>query len=70
VNTCDNLTVFNHTSIGTGDDSLGLFNIQSGSVTGCHIRDSFARGILLNNVSDKLLVHDNEVVRCPVLRLP
>ena len=53
VNTCNHLTVFNHTSVGTGDDSLGLFNIAAGSVKQCHIRDSFARGILLCNVSDE-----------------
>lgn len=46
VNGCNNLTVFNHTSAGTGDDSLGLKNIESGYVRGCHIRDSFARGTL------------------------
>jgi hypothetical protein len=70
INTCTNLTIFNHTSVGTGDDSLGLFQIKSGSVTGCHIRDSFARGILLQNVSDGFFknVHSNEVIRCPVYR--
>ena len=25
INTCNNLTVFNHTAVGTGDDSLGLW---------------------------------------------
>ena len=28
INVCTNLTIFNHTSIGTGDDSLGLFDIN------------------------------------------
>lgn len=72
VNTCNNLTVFNHTAVGTGDDSLGLFHIASGSVSGCHIRDSFARGILLCNVSDAFFarVTDNVVLRCPIWRPP
>ena len=65
-----NVTVSNHTSAGTGDDALGLFGILSGSVTGCHISDSFARGILLSNVSDEFAanVKGNAVVRCPVFR--
>lgn len=72
VNTCNNLTVFNHTAIGTGDDSLGLFHIQDGSVSECHIRDSFARGILLCNVSDRFAanVQNNDVIRCPIWRPP
>ena len=126
---CTNLTVFNHSATGTGDDSLGLFHItrcevrgvevcrcggvevwrcvevsrgpckhfccrwaflsfclfsvyvsffclsvyvflSSGSVTGCHIRDSLARGILLCQVSDEFAanVKDNEVLRCPIWR--
>jgi hypothetical protein len=65
-----NVTIVNHTSAGTGDDSLGLFGILSGSVTGCDIRDSFARGILLANVSDAFAanVKGNTVVRCPIFR--
>ena len=65
-----NVTIVNHTSAGTGDDSLGLFDILSGSVTGCDIRDSFARGILLANVSDAFAanVKGNTVVRCPIFR--
>ena len=72
INTCNNLTVFNHTAIGTGDDALGLFHIKAGSVTGCHIRDSFARGILLCSVSDTFAaaVRDNVVERCPIWRPP
>jgi len=70
VNNCTNLTIFNHTAVGTGDDSLGLFNIRSGSVTGCHIRDSFARGILLYQVADDVQVKGNDAVRCPVYRAP
>ena len=69
INTASNLTILNHSSVGTGDDSLGLFNIASGSVRGCHIRDSFARGILLNNVSKAFVVgEDNDVLRCPIYR--
>ena len=65
-----NVTVHNHTSVGTGDDALGLFGIASGSVRGCNIRDSFARGILLSNCSDAFVnnVQSNVVLRCPVYR--
>ena len=45
---------------------------QAGSVSGCHIRDSFARGILLCNVSDSfaqsVYAGGNVVERCPILR--
>ena len=70
INGALNLTIVNHTSVGTGDDALGLFDVQGGSVVGCHIRDSFARGILLNNCSDAFVanVRENVVLRCPVLR--
>lgn len=74
INGCNNLTIINHTSSGTGDDSLGLFAIAAGSVQGCHIRDSFARGILLNNVSDGFAAtvtdpaSGNIVLRCPIYR--
>ena len=74
INTCNRLTISNHTSAGTGDDSLGLFHIEAGSVTACHIRDSFARGILLCNVSDSFAQNvidgGNIVERCPILRVP
>jgi hypothetical protein len=73
INTCNQLTVFNHTSVSTGDDSLGLFHIEAGSVNGCHIRDSFARGILLCNVSDafaqSVIDGGNVMVRNPILRV-
>ena len=71
---CNNLTVFNHTAVGTGDDALGLFDIAAGSVRSCNIRDSFCRGILLCNVSDEFAasVDDpesgNVVVRSPIYR--
>ena len=72
VNGCNNLTIVNHTSVGTGDDALGLKSIESGYVRGCHIRDSFARAILLCNVSDSFakMVYEggNVVERCPILR--
>jgi hypothetical protein len=69
---CNNATVVNHTATGTGDDSLALFHVAAGSVTGSHIRDSFARGILLCNVSDAVAanVRGNEVLRCPIWRPP
>jgi hypothetical protein len=43
-------------------------------VRGCHIRDSFARGILLQNVSDAFAASvldpasGNDVLRCPIYR--
>jgi hypothetical protein len=67
-----NITIVNHTSEGTGDDSLGLFGILSGSVSGCHIADGYARGILLASVSDKFAENvrsgGNVVTRCPIMR--
>ena len=63
-----NLTIENHTSTGTGDDSLGLFGIVSGHVSGCHIADSFARGILLDGCGDGFVARDNELLRCPLYR--
>ena len=75
INTCTNLSIVNHSSVGTGDDSLGLFHIRGAgsSVTGCHIRDSFARGIFLCDVPNDFAhqVIDrggNEVIRCPIFR--
>lgn len=50
---------------GTGDDSLGLFNVASGHVAGNKIIDSFARGILLNNSPDVVLA-DNRLIRAPL----
>ena len=59
-------------TVGTGDDALGLKSIEAGYVRGCHIRDSFARAILLCNVSDAFAktVYEggNVVERCPILR--
>ena len=51
-------------------DNMPGHGILSGSVTGCDIRDSFARGILLANVSDAFAanVKGNTVVRCPIFR--
>jgi hypothetical protein len=72
INGCTQLTIDNHTSAGTGDDALGLFRVAAGYVRGCHIRDSFARGILLSNVSDAFAENvysgGNSVERCPILR--
>ena len=67
-----NLSIVNHTAAGTGDDSLGLFGITSGEVRGCHIKDSFDRGILLDNVTDAFAAAveggGNVVERCPIYR--
>jgi hypothetical protein len=60
-----NVTVRNHTAVGTGDDSVALFNVQSGSVESSHIRDSFVRGILLCG-SPNVALDGNTLLRCPV----
>ena len=61
------MTVDNLIAENTGDDSIALFNVASGGVIrNCRIKDSFARGILLHNSGDTILVN-NTVVRCPVL---
>ena len=44
-----NVTVENVKAENTGDDSIALFNVVKGGVVrNCRIKDSFARGILLN----------------------
>lgn len=63
-----NVTVVNHTSVGTGDDSVALFNVASGLVSDCHIADSFARGILLCAVGPAVVVQNNSMTRCPIYR--
>lgn len=60
-----NVTVRNHTSVGTGDDSIAIFNARSGIVEGCRIRDSFVRGVLLCG-SPNIALLNNTLVRCPV----
>lgn len=62
-----NVSVRNHTAVGTGDDSIALFNVGSGEVSGCNITDSYARGILLVG-SDNVAVHNNTLLRCPIWR--
>ena len=71
MNRCTNLTIANHTSENTGDDSLGLFHIRSGSVVGCTIRDSFCTGIKMCDVDEtQVNVSGNVVTRCPLFRAP
>lgn len=48
----------------SGDDAVAFFN-ASGEISGCHIRDAFARGILMAN-SPNVMLFSNTVVRCPV----
>eukprot|EP00041_Stephanoeca_diplocostata_P018992 m.402602 g.402602 ORF g.402602 m.402602 type:complete len:428 (-) comp21182_c0_seq3:224-1507(-) len=60
-----NVVVKNHTSAGTGDDSIALFHVGNASITDCHIEDSFARGILLYHSKDVQLAR-NTLVRCPL----
>lgn len=63
-NHCTNLTILNHTSENTGDDAVGLFHINGGSVKGCTIRDSFCTGIKLCDTN--LVVEGNVLTRCPL----
>jgi len=71
---CNNLTVFNHSAAGTGDDALALFDVAAGTVRGCNIRDSFARGILMCRVGDDVAASvldpksRNVVLRSPIFR--
>ena len=58
------VVVRNHTSEGTGDDAVALFNVHDGEVSDCHISDSFARGILLYKSTARLsgnVLHRNPV---------
>lgn len=61
-----NVTVENHYSVATGDDSVALFNLgHNATVRGCFIRDSYARGILLANAS-AAVVENNTLIRNPL----
>eukprot|EP01051_Picozoa_sp_SAG22_P020283 SAG22_NODE_4040_length_1412_cov_1.084539_1_plen_317_part_00 len=62
-----NLTVLNHSSTATGDDSLALFNVKSGLIAGCSITDAFGRGIVL--CSADVRMSDNVLVRNPLFRV-
>lgn len=61
-----NVTVRNHTSVATGDDSVALFRVEEGLVEGCRIRDSFARGVLVCGPPNDVVVRDSVLVRNPV----
>lgn len=50
--------------IATGDDAVAFFN-ATGKISGCYIRDSFARGILVAN-APKTVLENNTVIRCPI----
>ncbi|YCM42856.1 right-handed parallel beta-helix repeat-containing protein [Verrucomicrobiaceae bacterium 227] len=50
----------------SGDDAVAFFH-ATGEISGCQIRDAFARGILLAD-SPEALVKDNTLVRCPIQR--
>ncbi len=58
--------VKNFTASGTGDDALAFFN-ASGEISGVHIQDSFARGILLYE-SPNVSLNNIRAERAPVLR--
>jgi hypothetical protein len=50
--------------VALGDDAIGFFN-ANGKISGCYIRDSFARGILMANAPGTVL-EKNTVIRCPI----
>ncbi|MGC4016980.1 MAG: right-handed parallel beta-helix repeat-containing protein [Luteolibacter sp.] len=50
--------------VASGDDAVAFFH-GTGEVSGCQIRDAFARGVLLAD-SAKVVVKDNTLVRCAV----
>ena len=50
--------------IALGDDAVAFFN-ATGKISGCCIRDSFVRGILVANAPETIL-ENNTVIRCPV----
>lgn len=52
--------------VASGDDAVAFFH-ATGEISGCSIRDAFARGILLSNSPD-VVTHDNTLVRCPIQR--
>ena len=61
-----NVTVENVKAENTGDDSIALFNVVKGGVVrNCRIKDSFARGILLNK-SPTTKIENNTLERSVV----
>ena len=52
----------------SGDDAVAFFN-AAGEISGCTIRDAFARGILLAN-SPHAVLASNTVIRCAVQNSP
>eukprot|EP00937_MAST-01D_sp_MAST-1D-sp2_P000089 g89.t1 len=63
-----NVTVVNHTSTATGDDSLALFNVRTGLVAGCRIGDAFGRGIVVC-ASGGVRLSGNELTRNALFRV-
>ena len=56
----ENVVVSNVRAENTGDDSVALFNVVRGAVIeNCFISDSFARGILLRNSVETVLVNNS-----------
>lgn len=52
--------------VASGDDAVAFFH-ASGEISGCRIRDAFARGILASDSPDAV-IRDNTLVRCPLQR--
>ncbi|BDS06294.1 hypothetical protein NT6N_13340 [Oceaniferula spumae] len=50
----------------SGDDAVAFFH-STGEISGCQIRDAFARGILASN-SPEAVIKDNKLLRCPIQR--
>jgi|GEM_PF-3232283 len=50
----------------TGDDCTAFFHVNGGMVSNCVFRDSFARGILLQEDSSNILFKDTLVTRGPI----
>lgn len=50
----------------TGDDCAAFFHVNGGMVSNCVFRDSFARGILLQEDSSNIIFVDTRVSRGPI----
>jgi hypothetical protein len=61
-----NVLVENCTIMSTGDDNVAFFNVDGGIVRNCCLKDGFARGILLYQVSN-ICLEDNTYIRCEPL---
>ena len=65
-----NITVVDHTSDAGGDDGIAFFNVQSGLIANCSIKDAFARGIDLQLCGKDVQLYNNTLVRNPLYVCP